>query len=359
LRGWPRGITSIDFIDPLTAARILRSGSTCIYCAAAQHDALASYLHMTLPSGNNSSFLDPPLAGYILQPLAGLDVHAAMAILLTLSLTCLLATWWLLFRYVLPAEFVVAQRVILAGAAILVLPSASSVWVGQWDPMLLLAAVVGTLLLKNGKAFSAGLVLSILLLKPQLIWLLPVALLSARQWRVLLGAATGAIAWVISDVLILGVGHAWDWLSAAGYSYAEGLGIPHIIVLITSSKAAATIGVVALPIIVFAVLELWGKGMRRAPELAVGAGLAASIACSPHVYDYDLVMLAVPIALWGRTRPMAALVTAVGLRLVFALADLVNWSTPLYVYVVWLIPVVIFAGIVWWSSQPSLARQPA
>jgi Glycosyltransferase family 87 len=359
LRGWPGGVLSIDFIDPLTAARILRTGSTCIYCAASQHAALISYVHISLPSSNTSSYLDPPLAGYVLQPLAGLDVHLAMAILFAISFSCLAVTWWLLFRYVLPAAMGVLQRVVVSSAAIFVLPSASSVWVGQWDPMLLLAAVVAVLLLKNEKQFASGLILSILLLKPQLVWLLPVALLSARQWRVLAGAAAGAFAWAVSDVLILGFGHAWDWLSAAGYSYAEGLGIPHILVLVTSSKVVATVGVVALPIIVFVVLERWGKNMRQAPELAIAAGIAASIACSPHVYDYDLLMLALPIALWARTRPVPALITAVCLRMIFALAEVVNWPTPLFVYLVWVVPVAIFSAVLWTLPRASAERQPA
>jgi Glycosyltransferase family 87 len=344
LRGWPAGIASIDFLDPLTAARILRGGSSCIYCPGAQHAVLSSYAGLNFPVATQSSFLDPPLAAFILKPLAGLEIHAALAVLLVLSLVSLLTAGWLLYRLVLPPGQDRWQRLVMAGAALLVLPSQSSVWVGQWDPFLLLAAVAGVLLMPR-RSFTAGLVLSVLLLKPQLIWLLPIALLSARQWRTLAGMAAGGVVWAASTALILGPAHVWDWPSATGYSYAEGLGIPHLVVLITASKTAATVSVIVLALIVWALTERWSGRLRTDPRLAAGIGLAASLACSPHVYDYDLVLLALPLCIWARTRPLAALSAALSLRLLFVLADVVAWTTPLYVYAAWLAPVTIFAAL--------------
>jgi Glycosyltransferase family 87 len=355
---WPfrsfQSIETFNFFDPLVAARVLRDGSNCIYCAATQQAAATSWVHASA----SSSFVDPPAAAFILQPIAGLEVHSAVITMLVISLLCLLGAGWLLYSSVLPADLARAKRAIIVGVSFFTVAS-NALWAGQWAPILLLPAVAAVVCLKGGKHFYAGLLLSILLLKPNLVWLLPVVLLGARQWRLFAGMAAGGVVWIVSTVMILGPQHLSDWPSALGSAfgavdYSEG--IPGLVASLTASTAAAASTAVALGVIAAVTAALWGGRLRRRADLTIGIGITASLLSTPHVYDYDLILLALPLCLWAASNVAAAMTAAAGLRLVFVVTFVVGAVSP--GYLTWIVLAATLAGLVVAASgtEPGIPR---
>jgi uncharacterized membrane protein YhaH (DUF805 family) len=161
----------------------------------------------------------------------------------------------------------------------------------------------GTLLLDRFP-FCAGMCLGLLACKPHLAMLVPVALLAARRWRALAGAVTSALAVIAVSCAVLGI-RVWllfpgalgearlviDTLLEQGqlqslFGGALLLQAPHWLAL--ACQAFLSLAVLGLLIHVAA---------RRPGGRAEGATLVvASLAASPYLMDYDLVILAVPLA---------------------------------------------------------------
>jgi len=352
-----RGIEYLNFVDPLTAAGILRTGSRCIYCPTAQQAVTATYLHQVMPAGGSSNFVDPPLAAFVLQPLAGLDVHVALAILLAISCICLAASAWLLYRFVLPSTLSRLTRATVVGASLVTMPIAASVWEGQWVQILLLAAVASALLVRRGHKFVGGIVLSVLFLKFQLIWLTPLVFIGARQWRMLAGLACGGVVWAASSILILGFDHLGEWQAAIASAYDAvpyTLGLPGLVATVSSSMSVTYLCLVVVGILVAFFSWRYGPRLRAHPEVAIGLGLTVSMISTPHLLPYDLTLLALPLCLWARTRPFWALLAALFIRFAQGLSEIFKMQ----VHLEWLAFALVAIGLVAMTSYRPLQAAP-
>ena len=89
-----------------------------------------------------------------------------------------------------------------------------AVGVGQLSPMFLLLLAGGLTLHKQGKCGWAGLLLSLLALKPQLAAGLVLWMLLRRDLRTLLGLAAGFVLQILTVATVLGPGLWLDYLCA-------------------------------------------------------------------------------------------------------------------------------------------------
>jgi hypothetical protein len=169
----------------------------------------------------------------------------------------------------------------------------------------------------------AGLVLSLLLVKPQLAWLVLPVLLIVGQWRVCAGFCAGAAVWLFTSLAIVGPGQLRTWVDIvrdAGVAHAEDKeGLPGLIAGFGGSTTAAY----ATAVIV-AAGGLWlcwrMRGALRADAcgaLAVAVGL--SVVCSPHTYPDDLILLTVPVLWWCLQAPRPALAASAALSVAWLL----------------------------------------
>lgn len=104
------------------------------------------------------------------------------------------------------------------------------------------AAVGALLALDRGMPFVAGLALAALLMKPQLIWLLPVGLVLAAQWRVLAGFACGAALWLVSALALVGAGQLARWpgeVAARAPAIRSSIGMPGLLVMLGGDGVGA------------------------------------------------------------------------------------------------------------------------
>jgi hypothetical protein len=312
----------------IAATRILLTGSHTIYNPAAQQAAATVYLNTHLPH-QIETFLYPPQAAWILLPLANLNAYVGFAIFLTVSMVGVALACWLLYSRVLTADQPRFTRAVVVIACVCTVPASWGLWYGEWDPLLLLPAVAAVLLADKKRSFAAGLVLSLLFLRPVLVWMVPVVLLGSRQWRMVAGMAVGGLVWLATAPLILGSDHLMDWPAAVHANWDAtlfSLSVPGMLSSLLQSQSVSfwTAVVVGAACVVLA----WRYGGRLADQgsTAIAIGLAASLAATPYAFRYDLILLAVPLCIWARRQPIAAIATAVFMSAI----ELVNERLVLY-----------------------------
>ena len=270
-----------DFRLAFGAALVgIRNGYSHLYDLEAQRSAIQS-----LGTGfNPQPFISPPPLAWLVTPLVLLPFSTALVIWTLLLLAALGWTWYLLA----PSD----GRVKAAHLALLlgVFPVAFGVMVGQ--PGALVAAAVATAwwLMRREHPVWAGLALSLIVLKPQMAFLIPVCLLAsghARTFGAWLAAslAIGLIALALlgpdgvaryRDVLAQTQTPAWDITRRYSISGPLGLG--------------PLLNVVQVVVVAIAVVAAW-RHRRDGPEIPIAVGIVGSLLVTPYLGFQDFVML--------------------------------------------------------------------
>ena len=298
-RGKPLGA---DFIIFYGASVLVLKGKAALAWSA---PALLAAERTAVPA-SRALFLwcYPPTFLLLIAPLAKLPYVAALVAWLAATGAGYLAMmrmlvrdrriWWLALAF--PGVFVCVM---------------------QGQNGLLSAAVLGAgLLWLDRRPWLAGAVLGLIAYKPHFGLLLPLLLVGTGRWRSLLAAALSVAAFVGVSAIVFGVESWRAFLEAAPqvraslqdgalplakmpsvFAAARQLDAP---LALAYGLQAAVAGLAAL-----ATLAAW----RRPGPLALKAGLAvtATLLATPYAFDYDLVLLAIPIgavAVEGRTRAL-------------------------------------------------------
>ena len=335
-----------DFRLAYAAADLgLREGYGRLYDLSAQRLEI-----LRLGEGFNvQPFISPPPLAWLVTPLTALPFLAALVIWTALLIGALLWTWYLLA----PGEGVVKAAHLLLWLG--VFPVAFGVMVGQ--PGALVAAAVASAwwLSRAGRPLMAGLALSLLVLKPQLALLVPVALLVAgyrkmfASWLVA-SVVIGVVALVLLggdgvrrylDVLAQTQSSAWD--ITRRYSISGPLGLGWLL------------RVVEVAVLVVSVVAAWRQ--RHSLERVLAVGILGSLLFTPYLGFQDFLMLFV--AGWLLVRSGATGVQVIILVVGYALLELA--------LVVLAVPILIaecclLLSVLWsrrWDSNPRPATYEA
>ena len=318
-----------DYVAMLTGAQVLGHGG-CLYCVGAQARAQAVLLGVA-PATHPAldPFLETPIVALAYRPLLGLAPSAGFAVFLALSAVCVVAAAVLVWRRLGLAAQGPAGAALLA-LTLISLPAAWNYQLGQVDGLLVLALVGGAVLLTAPRRVAAGLVLSALLLKPQTVWLVPLALLLIGEWRVVAGMAIGGVCLAGASVWLVGTAGIGQWLTllaGRGPALSTSDGIPGAIASLGGNGAgfvaAAVLGVVACG-------WLWWRrrSFTSRPLDVLALGVACSLLFAPHVYGYDLIMVTVPLAVLARRALPAALAAALLLNATYLVDTYFIWEGP-------------------------------
>ena len=247
----------------------------------------------TLMAPGYLAFYYPPTALLLCLPLGLLGFTAALAAFLTAEMALLLAA----LRRILPQPW--------AWLPLLSFPGFVMNGLSGQNAPLSAACFAGAAIWLDSKPVLAGICLGGLVCKPQLAVCVPVALLAARRIRALL--ACGATALVFSLVSWLAFGAAaWrGFLANAPNARAD---IETI--AIKWPKLQSFFGAVRLggggngsayavqAVVSVAALALLARLAWRRPGGGIEAALMVTTALlfTPFLYDYDLAILAVPMA---------------------------------------------------------------
>jgi glycosyl transferase family 87 len=229
-------------------------------------------------------FINPPPLAWLATPLLSLPFEVA---LLAWSALLLLAAW-IAWRLAAPGPPLtrLAHLALFVG----VFPTAFGLMVGQ--PVALVAAVVAASwwLADHRRPVLAGLVLSLIALKPQLALLVPLCLLFAGRWRIFfawLGAS--AVIGVVALVMLGGDGlqRYRDVLSLASqWAPTRGFAVDGPLGLGPQSYA------VELLVVAIAAFAAWQHRHGDVGRL-YATGIVASLLFTPYVGFQDFAMLVV------------------------------------------------------------------
>jgi hypothetical protein len=228
----------------------------------------------------------PPVA-WLVAPLAVLPFSVAIVLWTMLLVVALAGTWWLCVpTYRWPVR---GMHFAIAGA----LPAvAFGLLLGQ-VVVVVAAAVAGSWwLMQRGRPFTAGLVLSLIALKPQLAFLVPLAVLAGGRSRMFLGWLSGSAGILAFCVLTLGPNGLATYGSRL-YQATQSLDsfvVPVRLTLAGWLGQGLPAHAAQLAVTVITLTVCW---RRRAggPEFPIAVGVTASLLVTPFVHAQDLAML--------------------------------------------------------------------
>ena len=166
------------------------------------------------------------------------------------------------------------------------------------------------------RPFCAGLCIGALVVKPQLALLFPVALLAARLWRVIAGAAVSVAGLLLLSWLLLGsetmLAYPQSW-AVSDYLLRTGSDefflrqvTPYAMVRVMAGHGAA-LTVQAAVTLAMAALT-WRAWARAGPyEGKLALLFAATPLATPYLFSYDLPFLIIPLCWLVREHRSAAL----------------------------------------------------
>lgn len=231
-----------------------------------------------------SPYLNPPPLAWLGTPFLALPFDLAILVWTVLLVGAALLAWSL----AAPGDRLtrLAHLALFLG----LFPTAFGLMVGQPVALVAAAVAVAWWLASRGRPGLAGLALSCIALKPQLALLVPLCLLVAGHWRVVVvWAVVTAVMIVIALVLLGGDGLqryrealalASQWEPTRRYAIAGPLGL------------GPQVYVVELVVVAIAVVAA-GRQRGRPVGLPIATGIVASLLFTPYVGFQDFAMLVV------------------------------------------------------------------
>jgi hypothetical protein len=215
-----------------------------------------------------------------------------------LLLAALAVTWHL------TAPATGRSRFIYLAAAIGWLPVIYALQLGQPGLFVALGVAASYALLRAGHPVWAGIALGTLALKPQLAFLVPIALLVSRQDRAFLGSVVALSVLAAASAIALG----GDGIATyeARLSFAASVPVNRELTL------APLLGDLAVTRVVQVAIAVWSLALvirmrRRGPEWIFIPALVGGVLASPYLHLDDFVMLG--LAAWLALRAQAPRLT--------------------------------------------------
>lgn len=239
----------------------------------------------------------PPTFQLLIAPLALLPYLSSLAAWLAAALA---------------ASIAVVRRLAPVPQTLLLFLAFPATWLNLMQGQtgfLTMALFGGAVLLLENRPVAAGILFGLLSCKPHLGLLVPLALLCGRQWTVFAAASITTLVFGAASALALGP-DVWlaFWRNMPLLSdILEQGGVPwdKMVSLFTAMRL---LGLGAVPAyvlqgtlaLVVATGVAWAWSRAIPPRLAAAVLVSGALVATPYVFDYDLVLLAVPIALLAR-----------------------------------------------------------
>ena len=256
-------------------------------------------LSSSFPPGQNfidpeTGFANPPLFAWLIAPLTLLPLPIAYVIWSVLSLAVLIWSW----RIIAPYTGIAKAALLFGGLAMW--PVIDALYYGQ--PSLLIIGLVATAwwLCVRDRPVAAGVAIALATaLKPQVVLLVPFALLAAGRLRVFISwGATSAVVGILFAIA-LGAGGVIAWWHALAYLQSD---LHH-----SYFTMAYVFGTGPLAYVIEGLLAglalLIARLRRHQLEMVFAAGLLGSLASSFHLHESDYAQLVLVAWLILRTSP--------------------------------------------------------
>jgi Glycosyltransferase family 87 len=265
-------MSNVDFNEFYSAGKLAGSGHLYDW------DRLRA---LEMEHGTVVPFGRIPVLAFAFKPLSELPWPVARALWLCINIVALTC-----FVYLLPC----AHRGWVWVAMCWSLPAALCLVLGQDSILFLLFIGLGQRLLRGGRDFWAGVAFAGCIAKPHLALLLPILLLAQKNWKALLGGATGCSAAMM--ISFAGEGndwprHLWTLAHMAEFDPAAER-MPNLRGLLSfvggSVTAELALGLTTISI-------FWFVSRAKPGRTAWVLLLADGLLLSHHAYSYDAVLL--------------------------------------------------------------------
>jgi hypothetical protein len=285
-----------DFTFYLAAARIgLKHGWPSIYdlnLQQAELDALGSGIKIAALA----RYISPPPVAWLALPLSPLPYELAYWTWSALLVIALVWAWYL------AAPGRGPSRIVHLAAALGWLPVIYALQLGQPGLFVALGVAACCALLRAERPFAAGCALGVLVLKPQLAFLVPAALLVSGRTRAFWGSVLVLGLLAAASAIALGPSGIADY--AARLNFAAGVPVNRELTL------APIVGSISVTRVIQVAIALWALVLvyrlrRRAPEWILVPALIGGLLASPYLHLDDLAMLGLAAWLYLRTSPPA------------------------------------------------------
>lgn len=207
-----------------------------------------------------------------------------------------LLTWWLTApgRGLPKAAYLVV--------ALALPPIAFGLLLGQVVIVVAAAVATGTWLMRRGQLFAAGIVMSVIALKPQLAFLLPLTLLAGGHVRTVAGWLTGSLVLLTAALITTGAQGLLTYGSRlVDAAYSPQTFVVPVGVTLSGLLGNGLVAHLVQGIIAAGVIGLAWQERARGPELGIALGLFGSLLVTPFVHAQDLTMLMPATLLYLRT----------------------------------------------------------
>jgi hypothetical protein len=241
-------------------------------------------------------FAYPPPYLFYVAPLAALPyIPALWAWLAVLTALCLVALWRLAPHPLTPA-------------VALFFPALAHSFLGGQNALLTVALIAGGVLLLDRRPRLSGVLFGLMIFKPHVAVLIPLCLLAGRHYVAFRALAVTVTAMMLASVVAFGVEPWLLFVEAVPRSLAlivdlrvpwERMPTAFVTIFHLTGDPAAARAAQAASSVAAIVICLWV--WRRTDDLGLRTlALAAAVPLvTPYAFDYDLAVLAVPIAVLG------------------------------------------------------------
>lgn len=267
----------IDFHTYLAAATVgVHQGWSLIY----DQSLVAAAQKQLVPDQIAQPFLSPPTDAWLTAPLTLLPYWTAYWIWAALTLGVFA------FSLVWAARSKGLMRWIIAAAALAPWWALHAVNLGQVSPLVAAGVVLATRLVRERRDPAAGLALTLLYLKPNTAFLVPVALLVAGRYRAFVTWAAAGVVIAVVAFASMGIGGVNAYLSQLTGTLPEGASN------LTLEGAFGVGGTLALTLraVIAAVTLVTAYRFRHSPGLAIAVGVLGSLLVVPYLHGSDLCL---------------------------------------------------------------------
>src|SRR6266851_3943379 len=236
-------------------------------------------------------YISPPPVAWLALPFTLLPYPLAYWLWSALLLLALGGTWYL------AAPGAGRVRLIYLVAALAWLPVIYALQLGQPGIFVAVGVAGSYALIRSGRQFESGLALGLIVLKPQLGFLVPFAFLVSGRYRALAGAAVAIGLLALASALNVGPGGV--------ATYEQRLSFAASVPVNRELTLAPYIGDLTVTRVLQAAVAIWAIALvyrfrKRSPEWIFVPAILGGMAASPYLHLDDLVMLGLAAWLYVR-----------------------------------------------------------
>lgn len=306
-----------DFTFYYAAARIgAGHGWSSIYDLGLQQSELNA-MGSNITIAELARYISPPPLAWLALPFTLLPYPVAYWAWSGMLLLGLVGTWYL------AAPGAGRVRLIHLVAALAWIPVIYGLQLGQPGILVAFGVAGSYFLLRTGRQLESGLALGLVVLKPQLGFLVPPALLIAGRYRAFAGSVVAIGLLAIAAAINVGPGGIATYEQRL--SFAAGVPVNRAVTL------APFIGDLLVTRTVQAAIAIWALALvyrfrKRSPEWIYVAAITGGIAASPYLHIDDLVMLGLAGWLYLRVQGRPAWSWALVLAMFIAIEGITQWG---------------------------------